>query len=201
MTRPSTCFLALEPEDAFARQVQVFKDCVRSTVGGQLYLDDPPHVTLYLAVFPTGIDLAGCLEDACRRLAAPTARIDGWHVFEADPLTGNHTLVCDIAPECRPALGTIQQATAAVAAPLRDRSATRARYDGSWQRLSAEERRNIEAVGFPFVGPVWHPHVTVASIRPEAWEAVWPKLAGAPPDAVARFPTCRSSAWRAKRPV
>jgi 2'-5' RNA ligase len=188
MDCPRTCVLALEPDDAFARQVVAYKEQVGRRVGEQLYADHPPHLTLYLAVFDRAAGLTGPIGSLCRRLAAPTAAISGWHVFEGDHVTGQHTLVCNVAPESRPALHEVQQETIAVAAPLRKSSDTRACYDESWRRLSEEERVNVARFGFPFVGPIWHPHVTVASIRPEHWEAVWAGLAGTPPRAMVRFP-------------
>jgi 2'-5' RNA ligase len=180
--------LALEPDDAFARQVLAYKEQVQRRVGEQLYADHPPHLTLYLAVFERAAGLIGPISSLCRRLAAPVAAVSGWHVFEGDQLTGHYTLVCDVAPESRPGLHEVQKETIAVAAPLRRSSDTRACYDESWQRLSEEERANVARFGFPFVGPAWHPHVTVASIRREHWGAVWPAMAQTPPQGMVRFP-------------
>ena len=166
MTCPQTQVLALEPDDAFARQVLAYKERVKQVAGEQLYLSDPPHLTLYLGVYGPEADLTGPIGALCRRLASPAVAVCGWHVFEADQLTGNHTLVCDVTPQTRSLVEHLQRETVEVAAPLRDRSATRACYDKSWDRLSEEERASVDRFGFPFVGPIWHPHVTVASVRP-----------------------------------
>jgi 2'-5' RNA ligase len=192
--------LALEPDDAFARQVLAYKQRVEQLAGEQLYLSDPPHLTLYLGVYAADADLTEPIGALCRGLAAPAVTVRGWHVFEADQLTGNHTLVCDVTPETRSPLEQIQREAVGVAAPLRDRSATRACYDESWQRLSEEERANVDRFGFPFVGPIWHPHVTVASVRPEDWEKIWSELAGAAPDAVVRFPALAIYGLQAEQP-
>jgi 2'-5' RNA ligase len=196
-----TQVLALEPDDAFARHVLAYKERIRQLVDEQLYLDDPPHVTLYLGVYDARTDLAGPIRALCRRLAVPTVAVRGWHVFEADQLTGNHTLVCDVTPETRSPLEQIQREAVGMAAPLRNPNATRACYDKSWHRLSEEERANVERFGFPFVGLIWHPHVTVASVRPEDWLAVWSELAGTPPDAVVRFPFLAIYGLKADQPV
>jgi len=188
MNALETRFLALEPDEPFARQVLRYKDRVRRAVGEQRYLGDPPHLTLYVGVFGAGVDLHGPVGDACSCLAAPTVTIHGWHVFEADQLTGNYTVVCDVTPDSRPALQQMQREVIAAVAPLRDARAARACYDKSWHLLSDAERANVERVGFPFAGRVWHPHVTVASVRPEDWAQVWSELARTPPDAVVRFP-------------
>ena len=196
-----TQVLALEPDDAFARHVLAYKERVKQLVGEQLYLNDPPHLTLYLGVYGARTDLAGPVGPLCRRLAAPNVTVCGWHVFEADQLTGNQTLVCEVTGETRSALEPIQQQVVAVAAPIRDPSASRACYDKSWHRLSEEERANVERFGFPFVGPIWHPHVTVASVRPEDWETVWSELAGTPPDAVVQFPFLAIYGLKGEQPV
>jgi len=194
-------FLALEPDEAFAAEVLAFKERVRRLVGKQLYLDHPPHLTLAMSVFRTEGDMSGPIGELCRGLAAPAVTIRGWHVFEADQLTGSHTLVCDVAPDTREPLVRVQREAIGAAAPLRDPVATRECYDESWERLSAEERANVERFGFPFVGPIWHPHVTVASIRPEDWDAVWPQLAGTPPDAIVRFSYLSIYGMRGDEPV
>jgi len=188
LNQVETRFLALEPDEAFTRRVLAYKERVRRLVGDQLYLADPPHLTLYVADFPAQRDMVGAIGELCRHLAAPAVTIPGWHVFEADQLTGNHTLVCDVTPDTRAALRHVQHEAVAAAAPLRDQQTSRARYDKTWPRLSPEEQAGVERFGFPFVGSVWHPHVTVASVRPEYWQAVWSDLAGSPPEEAVRFP-------------
>lgn len=194
-------FLALEPDDAFAAEVLGFKERVRRLVGEQLYLGHPPHLTLAMSVFRVEADVAGPIRDLCRGLAAPAVTIRGWHVFAADQLTGGHTLVCDVAPDAREPLARVQREAIGAAAPLRDPVATRACYDESWERLSAGERANVEQFGFPFVGPIWHPHVTVASIRPDDWDAVWSDLGATPPQAIVRFPFLSIFGMRGDEPV
>jgi hypothetical protein len=194
-------FLALEPDEPFAAEVLGWKERVRRLVGEQRYLDHPPHLTLCMSVFRVEADLAGPIEGLCRDLAAPAVTIRGWHVFEGDRLTGGHTLVCDVAPETREPLRRVQEETIAAVAPLRDPDATRTCYDESWHRLSDEERANVTRCGFPFVGPIWHPHVTVASIRPEGWEVIWSELAGTPPHEAVTLPHLAIYGLREDEPV
>lgn len=201
MNRVESRFLALEPDDAFAAEVLAFKERVRRLVGDQRYLDHPPHMTLAMSVFRVEADVAAPIRALCRGLAAPAVTIGGWHVFEADQLTGNHTLVCDVAPDGREPLVRVQREAIAAAAPRRDPVATRKCYEESWERLSAGERANVEQFGFPFVGPIWHPHVTVASIRPDDWDAVWSDLAATPPGGPVRFPFLSIFGVRGDEPV
>src|SRR5262245_61029621 len=181
-------FLALTPDPRFAATVKKYKARVREAVGPQLYLDDPPHVTLYLAVFGDGERL---LERLARELAdipTPRAEVTGWHVFANDVLTGNQTLVFDFRPEDREALRQVQAAVVSAAAPLRDGKATVARYAARLDKLAPVEADCIARCGFPFVGSAWHPHVTVASIRPADWSAVERDVLPSLPSAACSFP-------------
>ena len=89
-------FLALTPDPRFAAAVKKYKARVREAVGSQLYLDDPPHLTIYLAVFD---DTERLLERLARELGdipTPRAEVTGWHVFANDALTGNQTLYVNL---------------------------------------------------------------------------------------------------------
>src|SRR5262249_49161970 len=127
--------------------------------------------------------------------------IVGWHVFRDDPLTGRHTLVCDVEGSSREALCKVQRRAREAAAPVRDPIASRERYQSSWSRLSQQERANVEAWGFPFLGSGWHPHVTIASIESSAWKRVWRALADDPPRTCACFPYLTLYAVSANRPM
>ncbi|HEY2784267.1 MAG TPA: 2'-5' RNA ligase family protein [Fimbriiglobus sp.] len=165
-------FLALTPDPRFAAAVKKHKGRVRETVGPQMYLDDPPHVTLYLAVFTDGESLLGRLARSLGDIPTPRVEVTGWHRFANDPLTGHQTLVFDFRPEDREVLRQVQAAVVAAAAPLRDCQATAARFADRLDKLSPEETQNVSRIGFPFFGAGWHPHVTVASIRSTDWPAV-----------------------------
>jgi 2'-5' RNA ligase len=172
---------ALEPDAAYRQWVGDCKRRVRQLVGEQLYLDHPPHLTLYVAAFPAKAEVSRVVGELAGRLQSPQAVLNHWHVFQADQLTGNHTLVCDVPEESCQAFREVQSQVVAALAPLCDVSACRCRYDGAWQRLSAVERANVEQYGFPFVGQIWRAHVTIASIRTADWPALEPVLRESPP--------------------
>lgn len=187
MNASSIYVFTLEPDEAYCQWVWACKRRVRQLVGDQLYLDHPPHLTLYVAAMASRVELCQRVANLAARLAAPRTPMNRWHVFSADQLTGNQTLVCDVPEESREGFRDIQSQVVVALAPLRDATACRSRYDGSWERLSAVERANVEQFGFPFVGPIWHAHVTIASIRPENWPAVHSVLEGSPPSAPVCF--------------
>jgi hypothetical protein len=199
--RLTTCFLALTPDDAFTTTVRKYKRRIGERIGPQLYLDDPPHLTLYLARFPQLATLRAAAQTIAQALRAPAARICGWHVFRDDPLNGNHTLVCDIDPQHRRDLANCQRQICEGVSTLRDPESTRARYAPYWRKLPLTAQANVTQWGFPFVGPIWHPHVSIAAIRPADWDAVWPELEKTPPVGAVRFPKLCLYALEEGRPV
>jgi 2'-5' RNA ligase len=201
MTVSRPYFLALDPDAAFASAVRDRKLQVRQLVGDQLYLGDPPHVTLYLGLFPSEPELRTAVTHAAGRIAPVTADAAGWHVFSADPLTGNHSLVCDITPEGRRRLVEMQREVVAAMAPLRDPDACCRRYAATWSNLSVIEKQNVIDLGFPFVGEIWHPHITIASVKPADWDPVWAALADSPPSGGVRFDSLTLYALETSQPV
>ena len=196
-----TLFVALEPDAALAAMVGNYKRRVRELVGPQLFLDDPPHLTVYLAVFASVPLITEHFAELAARLAGFEFDITGWHVFVADPLTGNYTLVCEIAAHDKHRLRGVQHEVIAAIAPLSDSAATQARLAGRLAQLSPERRAEIDRVGFPFVGEDWHPHWTIASIGEKDWPAVWSALKDDPPSG--RFGWTRLRLYRleGERPV
>lgn len=167
-------FWALLPDKNFYARVINDKDRARKLVGEQLYLSDPPHLTLYVADFADSESLPAVTEEIARGIGkAPTVTITAWHVFYHDNLTGKTTLVYEISTDGSAALRSAQATAVCMASPYRDPYACRQRYDAVWEKLGDEERRNVEAAGFPYIGDIWIPHVTIASFDDEKWETVW----------------------------
>ncbi len=181
-------FLALEPDDAAAEVILRYKQRLAGLVGDQLYLRDPPHMTLYLAMF-TGTD---AVLDAARHFAnslkAPQLSLAGWHAFLADPLTGFNTLVLDFQPADRTRLRKIQRQVVEAVSTKRDAAATLDRINGRLTNLSQFERETAYRWGFPYIGKGWHPHLTIASIRPEDWPVVEQELLIEKPTGTVFFP-------------
>ena len=181
-----TIFLALEPDAETVQRVRRYKEQVRRIAGEQLYLDDPPHMTLFLAVFPEAgpaIDVARAISEEA---ISPQLTLAGWHVFMADPLTGRNTLVIDFDEPSRDQLRSIQNLAVRHLAPHRDAAATLHSLRDRLPGLLPVQRAAVERDGFPFLGADWHPHLTIASIEPRDWSVVEAKLLGEPPLGFAR---------------
>lgn len=174
-------FAALEPDAALDELIRSYKQRVHELIGPQLYLDDPPHLTLFLAAFASKQQVIDTHRSLADRLDSFQIDVTGWHVFAADPLTGNNTLVCEIAANDKERLRLVQHEVVQALAPLRDHDATQARFAARWQQLSPARQAQVQAVGFPFIGGDWQPHWTIASIRSADWPRVWQDLERDPP--------------------
>ena len=189
MSDTTTYFWALEPDEDLSGFVRDCKKQVRDLAGKQQFLGDPPHATLYLACYDATKALCPHAKTLVRELSVLRAELSGWHVFEADPLTGKRTLVCGVSNDTTQDLHKLQQELVNTVAPLRDHRATGSRYEVAWPDLAADERASIEKWGFPYVGHIWRPHVTIASISEAAWPSVWQVLRPLAPEGTVAFPT------------
>ena len=173
-------FIAILPRGGLQSQILDCKAKVQRAVGDQLYLTDPPHLTVFLASFQDRNLLCDKLGELATELHSPVIRVEGWHVFEQDCLTGNNTLVIKINDSDKETLRRHQSKVVERTAKLRHLKASLARYKSAWQSLSQARRQAVKQCGFPFVGSDWQPHFTIASIRPSDWERAWSELRNQP---------------------
>jgi hypothetical protein len=169
-----TCYVALEPDATGRRFFERLKERVRSLVGPQPYLNDPPHVTLYAACFGDVASVRRELPAIAEASPAVSLEMAGWDVFWSDKLTGNHTLVCKPAPFGAGPLFALQERIVARLGPIRDVEQTRKRFEPVFAALDDGERLNVGCFGFPYVGANWSPHVTLASIEAARWSSLGP---------------------------
>lgn len=174
-------FLSLEPDARLAALVRGYKRRVQQLVGDQLYLSDPPHTTLYLAAFNDLNRVAKALLRFATQVEPISVSLIGWHVFSNDALTGNHTLVCHWSEASQRAARAIQSGVLKCLAPHRDPKVTEARFAPRWRSLTTAQQKSVLEKGFPFTGESWHPHLTIASIRPSDWDAAYGVLCQDPP--------------------
>jgi hypothetical protein len=179
--RPDYCFLALMPEGPVQEHILHAKAAVRSAVGPQRYLEDPPHTTLFVSAFEDLSSVIATLRTTLVDTPAPRVEATGWHVFTNDPLTGGNTAVCAIGGPGVTAVRDLQMQLLRLLAPWRDVRRCHDRYTANWDRLDALRQASIRDWGFPFTGSDWQPHISVCSIRLTDWAVAWPLLAERPP--------------------
>ncbi|MBA2479666.1 MAG: 2'-5' RNA ligase family protein [Planctomycetes bacterium] len=206
----TAAFIALALDAGTTQAVLARKAALRELSGRQKYLDDPPHITLYLAEFPDLQPVATAVAEVAAATVQPQLHFRGWHVFMADALVGGNTLVCDLEAADRAPLERIQAEVIQRLSPMRDRTTTRDALAHAWPSLTPARRLSSETTGFPFTGDDWHPHVTIASIRTDDWARSWAalepqalRLSGHAPELVLYrldddLP-CRFGAWPMRR--
>lgn len=94
-------FVALEPDVGTIERIWRYKRQTESLAGPQLYLDHPPHMTLYVGVFSSLETVLEQTRALAARWTAPELTLDGWQTFFGDALTGNNTLTLKFTePDC-----------------------------------------------------------------------------------------------------
>lgn len=160
--------VTLTPDEDAMEEVTKLKSRLHDLVGHQQYLDDEPHVTLYvgdLSIDPgNGLDLP--------RLSRTTFEIIGWEVFRDDTVTGNHTLVCKIRSR---GINKYQKKVAATLESFRERPMIE-RFEKVYDDFDERRQENLTEYGYPFIGEGWKPHLTVSSIDPSDFQKVWKEL-------------------------
>lgn len=167
-----TDFVSIDPSPEWAVKLRAYKDDVRQLVGDQAYLNDPPHMTAFLARFAEGIEFDETIAEVAGQFAPLKTELAGWHVLEADPWTGQRTLTIRVNEESQQALRNLQSKIVAAICEQRDREATLQHYSTVLANFTPLQRQSIEQIGFPFAGQDWLPQFTIASIRNTDWKHV-----------------------------
>lgn len=167
-------FVALRPDEPLDALIRGHKRRLLAAAGPQMYVTDPPHTTLYLAEFAAGrvAEVLRRAGEVAGAIPMPAVATDGWHVFESDPLTGLHTLVCRFDAASCERLRLVQLRVLDAIAPLHESAPTLAALAPRLPRLTVEQQRCAQQIGFPYIGGGWIPHLTIASVRPEQWPHV-----------------------------
>ncbi|PQO44115.1 2'-5' RNA ligase family protein [Blastopirellula marina] len=176
-----TDFVSIDPSPEWAVKLRAYKDDVRQLVGDQAYLDDPPHMTAYLARFPEGIEIDETIAEVAAEFSPIATELAGWHAIDADPWTGQKTLTIRVSESSQPALRDLQSKIVAAICQQRDREATEQHYANVQASFTPAQRASIERTGFPYCGNDWEPQFMIASIRYADWKRVADSLLHLPP--------------------
>jgi hypothetical protein len=159
---------------ALPRDVAAFLKACKSRVASLFpdapYLRHHPHLTLFVARDPTPHSAArAIIEHVAAAMRDPDVRtihFRGWRGFENDSLAaGGTTLVLDVVPT--PALFRVQHQIAEAwhAARVKPADPEPGASDPLLSVFRAgPARESLVRYGWPFVGPHWLPHATVAAI-------------------------------------
>jgi hypothetical protein len=157
----------LEPDREVRELLLVWKRRIAARWPSAAYLSHPPHSTIWVGSL-TDPDAAGhAVHEAAARASAEAVRLSGPHVFYDDPLAGGGQTLAFTAPRT-PALSALQLAMHAAIAPY-------------------------IADDYPFVGPRWIPHFSVASVPVRRDDPVIREFISTPVEPLVTI--CRLSWW------
>ena len=180
----------MEPAGALRDFVVDQKRRVEECLPGQTYCGHPPHGTLIVASFQCGPDLESALRDAVRDIQAFDVRTTGMHPFYDDAMaSGGHTV--GVKAGLSPSLQALQFAVAEALHPFLVAAENDPAQAIDW---TGPFRESLERYGFPFVGPHWIPHFSIASLKAPRGDSFLCELLALP--AEFEFRLDQVSLWR-----
>ncbi len=165
--------ITIDPSEELKSKILALKAQAKTISGPQTYLDSKPHLTLYAGTFENLENFKEELEQISKTISKPTINVEDWKVFNPDPVTQGATIVCKLAEEDISNLRTIQQKLVTLFNKYRAKE-----IPTRYQIQSEDEqiKSNLENFGFPFVGEIWEPHLTIASFQQKDFNNVWEEL-------------------------
>ena len=170
--------ITLGPDMVLCRKIRNLKSEAKDLVGDQVFINDPPHLTLYIGYFDDFQEFNKELVSAAKKIKGHLKGgvvIDDWMVFKGDMITNKQTLACNIAKNAAKSLEKVQKEVVPIMKRYRKKMVS-GRYSQVYDVLGNAEKKNIDKYGFPFVGRVWKPHISIASFDNPAFAKVWERF-------------------------
>jgi hypothetical protein len=158
--------ITLEPENKLKSKILSIKRAAKKAVGEQLYIDDVPHISVYLGNFNELNSLKAELSKLASKMKKLKISIDNFFVFENDLVTKKDTFVYTFKDQDKKLLSKVQDKVVKILNPFRTKEILE-RYQKENESFSSIFKENIDKYGFPFVGNIWIPHMTIASFDKE----------------------------------
>jgi 2'-5' RNA ligase len=150
----------IEPTGSLAESIRALKGEVERQLPGQKFCSHPPHSTLIYGQYQEPKLWREPLAAALAALRPFRLQTTEFGFFYDDALAGGgHTVVFKAQP--MPEIYALQKACGDVLKHWR--IAAEPPRGGFWEREPF--RSSFAEYGFPFVGPHWIPHFTVASLK------------------------------------
>lgn len=181
--------IALEPEKELYDKVNSIKLKARNLSGNQLYIDDPPHLTICLGIFKDYKIWRNGFSDLIEKIKVKNGSIecyiDNWDIFSGDIITKKETLICKIKEPYQNELRILQAKISEFMLRFKDNQ-TLKRYENI-ENFDNIQKSNIEKYGFPFIGEIWIPHIGIASFDKDIFKEVYSKLKSSCPKGLYKF--------------
>ena len=156
-----SCYVVtLEPEKKIADEIIRIKQKIQQEIGHQLYIRDPPHITLYLGYFKNSPDdiLYETLKEIKEKLSPIEVAIGELDTFGKDIISKKETLFLTIEDKYE----KIQKVQKVIIDSLNLYRTKKIplRYKESYNSLNKTLKENIDKYGYPFVGEIFIPHIS-----------------------------------------
>lgn len=169
--------ILFELEEDLTEKINKLKRLAYLLVGDQQYLSDLPHLTLYVGDFQQFTEWKDGFSRILKTIENDNFQleIEQWLEFKNDVVTGKHTLACKINDMGVFRLRKIQDTIVNFLNNYRNKNII-TRYESNFSRFNEIEKKNIEIYGFPFIGDIWIPHVTIASFNETDYNIILEKI-------------------------
>jgi len=171
-------FITLDPEEKLKKLIENQKQVIKETVGNQKYLADIPHSTLFLLTLDSQNQESIILEQLKKlasQLPIQSIKLTGLNVFKKDSQTDCHTLTYNFSKENIENLKLIQLQVVNAVEFINTKQFF-SKDNPIWKKSSEIELKNLKKYGFPFIGNIWKPHLTLASIDLDKFDQVYRKI-------------------------
>lgn len=162
-------FIAFEPDERLEKSILLQKESVLNAVGNQKYLSHPPHFTVIVFTSDEEEELCKIFLDEASKIKKFKINISGLHIFYDDVLTGGNSVVYNLDDKDIKFLKNLQNNLVQAIDSVNSKELFLNEKE-KFDKLSKIERENVLKWGFPYVGDIWMPHITIASINKTKFE-------------------------------
>lgn len=172
-------FISLDPDKNISDKIIEQKNTIFELVGEQKYLSHPPHTT---AIVFTSDNIDKVIQELAKlssQISRFEVEIKGLHIFYNDAFTEGNSITYSFDEKSTEKLKKIQML---IIDKINKYNTKKFIEQDSpiYAALGNKEKENAVKYGFPFVGNVWFPHITLASINKEDFEEVYDKINSSP---------------------
>ena len=149
--------ICLMPSVFLEQSISKIKKVVLQKFGGQQYLTDSPHITLFLGRFSE--DVLPALDLTLRKMHQINACLIEPTILE-DKITKKDTIIIGFTKDSSSCLRSMQNLI--IDSSYKYKTGILERYT----ELSMSKgtlKDNLDRYGFPYIGKIWIPHLTICS--------------------------------------
>ena len=157
--------IILKPDLILYKKIDLIKQNVSTFVKDSVeFLDHPPHLTIFVTKLENHVIWLEKFQDFVINMKKIRLYVNGWHTFN-EITNSKKTLVCTIND-----LRILRNLQIDVINFFNQfRSGTLKKYSMIKNPALLE---NVNKFGFPFVGNVWIPHLTIGSFSKEDYKSI-----------------------------